>query len=308
VHVGKAGKLDEWIDRSVADADLRIIVSSVSPHLQAGFGGGYKMLLPGCSSIDTIRSLHRLGLGRGARQLVGTGADQNEMRAAIEAAGQLVDSRCGKSFSVQYLLDGQNLPSVVAAGEVGPTQMMLAKQCAVACCIVPAGLADILITNAFPRDFDLWQSFKCIANTLWAARPNGVVICTTRCEASLNGMKTVPWPLSPSATRKVISWIGPDALYSLVTRLVPRLAGDAAFFVRLATQMLHRNVLYMVSPILHSQGIRFPGLEIFGTVDDALAAAVKFLGDRPQRVALFPAGGTSYPVPTIARGEPPTPA
>ena len=242
-----------------------------------------------------------MGLGRSARQLVGTEFERNEMRSAIEAAGEMIDERHGTTFSVQYLLDGDNLPASIAAGEVAPTWRMLAKQCAVACGLVAAAPADVLITSAFPRDFDLWQSFKCIANTLWACRPNGVVICVTRCEAGLNGMKPVPWPLSPGATRKVITWIGPEALSSLVTRLAPRLAGDAAFFIRMATQMLRRNVLYMVSPTLHGAGIKFPGLEIFGTVEKALAAANKHLGDRPQRVAVFPMGGVSYPVPPAIR-------
>lgn len=301
IRLGRAGKLDVWLDPAVANADLRILVAAVSPHLQAGFGGGYKMYLPGCAGIEAIRPLHRMGLGRSARQLVGIDVERNPMRAAIEAAGELIDARHGKTFSVQYLLDGANLPVSIAAGEVSPTWRMLAKQCAVACGLVTAEAADVLITNAHPRDFDLWQSFKCIANTLWAARPNGVVICVTRCEAGLNGMKPIPWPLSPGATRKVITALGPEALASMVTRLVPRLAGDAAFFIRMATQMLHRNVLYMVCPTLHAGGIKFPGLHIFGTVEQALSAARKHTGGRPQRVAVFPSGGASYPVPTLTK-------
>ena len=61
--IGKVGKLQVAIDSKVAAADLRIIISSVSPHLQAGFGGGYKMLIPGCASLETIRGLHQQALG-----------------------------------------------------------------------------------------------------------------------------------------------------------------------------------------------------------------------------------------------------
>src|SRR5262249_3456120 len=35
--------------RPVAEAGLRILVGSVLPHLQAGFGGGYKLIFPGTS-------------------------------------------------------------------------------------------------------------------------------------------------------------------------------------------------------------------------------------------------------------------
>ena len=48
--------------RPVAEADLRILVGSVLPHLQAGFGGGYKLIFPGTSHRTTLGALHRQGL------------------------------------------------------------------------------------------------------------------------------------------------------------------------------------------------------------------------------------------------------
>jgi len=296
VSVGRVGNLAIQIDRGVAEADLRIIVSSVSPHLQAGFGGGYKMLLPGCAARETIRGLHRMGLGRTDRQLVGTTAEQNPMRAAIDAAGKRLDAAGGRSFAVQYILDNDNLPTFVAAGEVAPVQQMLAKRCAAACGIVMGQPADVLVTNAFPRDLDLWQSFKSIVNTRWAVRPNGVIVCLSRCPAGLNEMQPVPWPLSPDWTRRLIRMLGAEALSSLLTRLVPSLAGDAAFFVRLAARTLHRNPLYLVSPALAEADVHFPGIELFANAAEAFAAAQELLGDGPQRVTVFPAGGVTYPV------------
>ncbi|MDP7287328.1 MAG: lactate racemase domain-containing protein, partial [Phycisphaerae bacterium] len=49
VSVGWAGKIEYLVDRQVVEADLRIVISAVCPHLQAGFGGGFKMIFPGCS-------------------------------------------------------------------------------------------------------------------------------------------------------------------------------------------------------------------------------------------------------------------
>ncbi len=48
--------------RPVAEADLRILIGSVLPHLQAGFGGGYKLIFPGTSHRTTLGALHRQGL------------------------------------------------------------------------------------------------------------------------------------------------------------------------------------------------------------------------------------------------------
>jgi nickel-dependent lactate racemase len=299
VSVGSAGKIDYLVDRQVAEADLRIVISAVCPHLQAGFGGGFKMIFPGCSHLDTIRPLHRLGLGRRAKQMVGTDAEKNAMRAAIDAGGKLLDAYGGSTFAVHYMLDDDNRPVHIGAGDPISTQRMLAKQSSIACGIItPAPLADVLITNAFPRDFDLWQSFKAVANTRWAARPGGVIICLSRCVAGLNGMDPPKWPLGAAWTRRIVRWLGPEALCSLLMRLVPSLAGDAGFFVRMGLQTIHRNPIFMVADPLHATGANFPGLDVFATPEEAFAAAEKLLGDGPQKVTVFPSGGTTFPVPT----------
>ncbi|MBN1555389.1 MAG: DUF2088 domain-containing protein [Phycisphaerae bacterium] len=305
VHLGKIDDVEIQIDRGVAEADLRILVSSVSPHLQAGFGGGYKMLFPGCGLQRSIRLLHRVGIRRqGQGQLVGTSAEINPMRRIIDAAGALVDEYHGGTFSVQYVLDGENLPTHVAAGEPIPTHRMVTKQCALACGVMPEAPADVVIANAHPRDHDLWQAFKCIPNTCWAVRPNGVLICLARCELGINEMKQMWWPFTPAGTRRLVRWLGPHNISSLMDRIVKQLAGDSQWFIRLASQMLERNWIYMVSPQLKSDGVSFPGIYMFGSVEEAIAKAQKVLGDGPQRVVVYPEGGISYPCPptTSARG------
>jgi hypothetical protein len=271
--------------------------------LQAGFGGGYKMFLPGCASLETIRALHRRGVGRSLRQQVGTDVQKNAMRSVVDAAGALVDQAGGATFSVQYLLDESERPCAVATGEVLPAHRMLAKQAAVSCGVVVPSPADVLITNAYPRDYDLWQSFKCIANTLWAAREGGVVICLTRCPGGLNNVKPIRWPFSQKNTRTILNVLGSQNLANLVLRLAPRLAGDAGFFVRMATGALHRNPILMVCPELAKAGVTFPGMPIFADVSRATAAAVDILGRGRQRVILFPSGGTTYPIPALKNGS-----
>ena len=291
---GKVG-IDLWIDRGVADADLRILVSSVSPHLQAGFGGGYKMLLPGCGRLDSIRQLHLAGLQRGGGQMVGQPHTANRMRRLIDAAGEAVDARRGTSFGVQCVLDASSRPSAIAAGDVTACQRMLAKQCAAGCGVLIDSPADVVVTNAFPLDFDLWQSFKAVANTCWAVRDNGVLICLARCPGGAN-MPTLSLPVGPRWVRRAVRLMGADALAALLTRTVPRLAGDAAFFVRLALQMIQRVTVIMVSPALVESGASMVGLELLGDPAEAFAAADEILGSGNKRVIAFPAGGVTDPI------------
>ena len=254
------------------------------------------MLLPGCAQLRTVRGLHRFGVFHRPRQLVGTGPARNPMRAAVDAAGRIVDQRHGATFAIEYLLDADNRPTHAAAGEPGATHAMLTKQCAVMCGVLPTGPADVLITNAHPRDVDLWQCFKCIPNTRWAVRPGGVIICLARCPEGLREMKTMPWPLSPTWTRRVVRWLGPQTICSMMDRIVTQIAGDSAWFLRLAAQTLERNPICMVSPQLVADGVKFPGIALFGTVEEAATTADELLGGSPQRVAVYPWGGASYPV------------
>ena len=62
--------------RPVARANLRIMIGSVLPHLQAGFGGGYKLIFPGTSHRSTLGALHRQGIER----QVGSGSLARRLR------------------------------------------------------------------------------------------------------------------------------------------------------------------------------------------------------------------------------------
>ena len=287
--------VDLMVDRGVVNADLRIVITSVSPHLQAGFGGGYKMFLPGCSHLETIRQLHMLSVPRRHEQQVGQAGGLNRMRRLIDAAGQAVDSVGGKSFSLQYILDAADRPSAVAAGDIIACQRMLAKHCASGCGVILEKPADVVIVNAWPRDFDLWQAFKSVANTCWAARDRGVLICLAKCPGGVN-MPTPSFPISPKWVRRLVRLLGADSLASLMTRLVPTLSGDAAFFVRLALQILQRTTVMMVSPTLAGAERKMPGLPIYAEAAEAFAAADAELGIGPKRVIVFPEGGVSYPI------------
>ena len=302
VHIGQVGKVDVHIDRGVAEADLRIMVSSVSPHFQAGFGGGYRLLIPGCAAIQTIRQLSRLGMDRRGRQLVGTEAADNPLRTTIDAVGVLLDQGNGRSFAIQYLPDRSGQPANIAAGQMIPTQRMLAKQCAVACGVVLTAPADVLITNAYPRNFDLCQSLKSVANTRHAVRANGVILCLADTEIALRDTRLPTWPISPTWTRRLVRLVGPEAICSLARRLAPGLARDADPYFLLAARALYRNPIVLYAPALHEASLRLPGIHVVGDLHDAYETIEHLLGRRSPRVIAFPAGGATFPILTGAPG------
>lgn len=74
------------VHREVAEADLVVSTLCVRPHYFAGWEGGCKAVLPGCSSLDSVRRNHSLAIGHGgARELR---ADGNPVRMDMEEAGR----------------------------------------------------------------------------------------------------------------------------------------------------------------------------------------------------------------------------
>jgi hypothetical protein len=110
-------------------------------------------------------------------------------------------------------------------------------------------------------------------------------------------MPTFHLPISPHVVRWLVRTLGSRFIGNLVTALAPDLAGDAQFFIRLASQCLERTSIYMVSPNLVQRGVKLLGLPLFSSAQEAFAAAEKELGEGPKRVNVFPQGGISYPLP-----------
>ncbi len=291
------GRVPVLVDRGCLEADLRVLVTSISPHLQAGFGGGAKMLAPGMAHLETISRLHLYGLPHRTGPLVGTEAARNPLRTMVDAIGERVEAFGGQTFAVQYLLDDADRPNTIVAGDLRRGQQMLAKQCATAAGVVIDQPADILVVNAAPRDYDLWQSFKCIPNTRGAVRRNGVILALARCPGGLN-MPAPRWPISPAWIRRIVRLIGVPGLVSLLSRFGPAIHPEARFFVRLALETIHRNPIVLYSPALAEAGSRFPGLTIVGDLDAAYAAADALLRNGSRRTIVFPTGGNSFPIAT----------
>jgi len=289
------GTLPIRVHRRLVEAELRIVVASVTPHLQAGFGGGAKMFVPGCAGLETIAQVHLSGLPRRSGPLVGVSPPANPMRGMIDAAAPLVDAAGGRTFAVQYLLDSRDMPYSMVAGDIGQGQQMLAKQCAAASGIVMESQADVVIANAHPRDYDLWQCFKCIPNTHWAARKGGAIIVLARCPAGAN-MGRIRWPLSPKWTRRLVRAAGVKGIVSSVRRLMPGVNPEAHFFVQIAAETIYRNPILMYAPEILRRGQTFPGLPLYDDLAAVFRAADEALGEGSRRVAIFPSGGVTYPV------------
>ncbi len=47
-----------WIDSRYVEADLKITIGLIEPHLMAGFSGGRKLICPGLAALETVKVWH----------------------------------------------------------------------------------------------------------------------------------------------------------------------------------------------------------------------------------------------------------
>ena len=160
--------------RPVAEADLRILIGSVLPHLQAGFGGGYKLIFPGTSHRTTLGALHRQGLGRRRRRRPAARRrrGENPMRQAIHQAAGLL----GPCFSISHLLGGPGQVFRCLPAAPRPVQDRLAAEARRRFQAPAAAPADLVVAGNHPWPGDPMQSFKVLLQHRAACRPGGVLV------------------------------------------------------------------------------------------------------------------------------------
>jgi nickel-dependent lactate racemase len=115
VSVGKTSRDTEMmINREVAEADLKIAIGCVTPHPQAGFSGGGKLILPGVAHIDSISHYH-LQVETMDQGSTGMGKHpDNILRMEIDEAASLA----GIDFMINVLLNGRGEAAAVFAGDL----------------------------------------------------------------------------------------------------------------------------------------------------------------------------------------------
>ena len=287
--------------RPVSQANLRILIGSVLPHLQAGFGGGYKLIFPGTSHRTTLGAIHRVGLGGDAGGLLGSRADANPMRRAIREAA----SRLGPCVSISHVLGPPGTAFRVSSGHPDAVQDLLAAEVARRSRAPAADPADVVVAGNAPWPGDPMQSFKVLLNHREACRRGGLLIGLFWTDPEEID-RSFPMP----AMRAIASG---GALGGAVMRRglaaadrVARASGSAAsFMVRWARELVvDREVLVYAPPLRDRIGPRLGPIRLFSDQGELWRVAALLLdrdGVEAPRLRVFPSGGLTYcPSPEVA--------
>ncbi len=100
-----------WVNRYAAQADVRIAFGRIFPHGNYGYEGGYKMIVPGIASFETILRDHSLNFS--PLSTCGVLLD-NPSRMEADAVGRAV----GIDFLVNFVVDYEARPINAFGGPV----------------------------------------------------------------------------------------------------------------------------------------------------------------------------------------------
>ncbi|MBR4578931.1 MAG: nickel-dependent lactate racemase [Oscillospiraceae bacterium] len=264
------------IDRRVAEADRRICLGNIEYHYFAGYSGGAKAIMPGVSTRAAIQANHSRMVDPMARagQLEG-----NPVRMDIEEAAGLV----GVDFILNVVLDAHKRIVHAVAGDVTLAHRagcryldkMYRRE-------IPA-LADIVLVSqgGAPKDLNLYQTHKALANAEHAVAPGGVIILAGSCREGLGEATFQEWMLSAGE---------PHALVERIQREF-RLGGHKAAAIAM---VLEKADIYLVSD-LPDDLVRRIFLQPYPSVAEAYRAAREKCGPWAKVIAM-PYGGSTLPV------------
>jgi len=101
-------------NREVIQADLKIAIGCVTPHVQAGFSGGGKLFLPGVAHVDSISHYH-LELENMGKETTGMGRHENNiLRQEINEAAAMANV----DFLLNVVVNGRGETIGLYAGEL----------------------------------------------------------------------------------------------------------------------------------------------------------------------------------------------
>lgn len=163
------------INKTFAQADVKICTGNIIPQFIAGWAGGAKSIEPGIAGADTTAMVHL----RGSLDWPGRlGNPENDIRLDMEEIGRLA----GVDYILNTVLNLNNeLVHVVFGDLVAAHRKGVEYAREIYEARIPRR-ADVVICGTYPANRDLWQADKALAAATLMTKPGGNVIWCPPCE------------------------------------------------------------------------------------------------------------------------------
>ncbi|MGW8193206.1 MAG: lactate racemase domain-containing protein [Desulforhopalus sp.] len=180
--------------KDIAEASAVITMGAVSHHYFAGFGGGRKLIFPGCGEREAIYANHSLYLDSHARIL--SPFSQPGILAGNPLAEDLfeIEEQRPADLAIHGILDSRGRLCDLLVGR-GRTQFLEA-------CAIHAGYYEVVAPRfdlvigscgGYPKDINFIQSHKAIHNAAMFVRDGGLLLVYAECCDGIGSQTFLPW-------------------------------------------------------------------------------------------------------------------
>ena len=260
----------------VVAADRRIGIGMIVPHMDAGFGGGAKIILPGVCATETVEAFHAR---MATLSLNPFGMAEAPLRTDLEA---FVGERIGLDFILNAVLDCDGALYRCVAGHFIHAHREGIRFTEAVYGAPVSRRHPVVVTGAFPHQIDLWQATKGLAGGDLMTEDGGTLILLAQCPEGVG-----PHPAFPD-------YIGRDP-EDLQRRMMEESVGDpvAAAVAIAICRMRKRIRLSIISPGIDADVARRMGFSHHNSVEAAIAATPR---GAAGTVAFLPHGGVTLPL------------
>jgi lactate racemase len=166
------------INTTYLDADLKILTGLIEPHPYAGYSGGAKSILPGLSSLETMKFMHSFQMiahPRAASSVL----EGNPFYGATMEVARLT----GVDFIVNAVISKEKEPAGFFAGGLRGAHLAGCNMVSESSVIRIKTPADLVITSGggAPMDATFYQSGKGVLGAKAICRQGGTVILVCGC-------------------------------------------------------------------------------------------------------------------------------
>jgi nickel-dependent lactate racemase/HD superfamily phosphodiesterase len=196
VHLGEtAKKTPVFVNRYLIRSERVILAGGVLHHYFAGFGGGPKLVVPGCAGYETILKNHRFTIHPEFQALHPAceegNMDDNPVHADIRDALKFVTV----DFTLNVVLDSHGFICNAFAGELFAAHQKACEVVHQLHSIPFQQKANLVIASAggYPKDVNLIQVHKTIHHAFQVVAKNGVLIIAAECADGIGSKTFMEW-------------------------------------------------------------------------------------------------------------------
>ncbi|MHA1727683.1 MAG: nickel-dependent lactate racemase [Promethearchaeota archaeon] len=176
------------INNIYLNADIRILLTDITMHYFAGFGGDRKSILPGVAGQESVDANHKMATRFGSRtgNLKGNPVHEDMLEAA-----QMV----GANFVVNLCMNDQNEMFYVKSGALNSAFLEATAEYKKSFTVNLKEQADLLILSqgGYPQDINYYQSMKSMHQCRSAVKKGGKILFFTECGEGIGSSVFKDW-------------------------------------------------------------------------------------------------------------------